>query len=237
MSQALDAKKPCLVFDLDDTLFLECDYVRSGFAVVGEWAQRNLGIAGFSNRAWACFKAGHRGRIFDIVLKQIGCDPAPHIIQAMVSVYRTHRPQITILPDAAECLAFFRDTALLALITDGPPESQSQKVSALQLEPLFQMIVFTGTWGSTFSKPHVRAFHTVQTRLKPSDRRFIYVGDNPVKDFVTPAALGWQTVRIRRPEGLYARCEARPGEAAAVEFADLTRLRDFVCAPAAIETS
>jgi putative hydrolase of the HAD superfamily len=142
------------------------------------------------------------------------------------------------LPDAAECLAFFRDTALLALITDGPPESQRQKVDALQLEPLFQMIVFTGIWGSEFSKPHVRAFQTIQSQLKPSDNRFIYVGDNPAKDFVSPAALGWQTVRIRRSEGLHVTREAGPGEAAAtIELADLTRLRDFVCAPVPIETS
>ena len=47
----LNRMKPvCVVFDVDDTLYLERDYVRSGFRAVGVWASRWLGLSGFAER-------------------------------------------------------------------------------------------------------------------------------------------------------------------------------------------
>src|SRR5690606_41459193 len=46
----------------DDTLYLERDYVRSGFHAVGEHLRRTHGVDGFSRRAWELFESGHRGR-------------------------------------------------------------------------------------------------------------------------------------------------------------------------------
>ena len=37
-----------LVLDIDDTLYLERDYVRSGFKCVGEWVNDRLGLSEFS---------------------------------------------------------------------------------------------------------------------------------------------------------------------------------------------
>ena len=38
----------CVVFDIDDTLYLERDYVLSGFAAVGPWARDWLAIPDFA---------------------------------------------------------------------------------------------------------------------------------------------------------------------------------------------
>ena len=35
----------------------------------------------------------------------------------------------------------------------------------------------------------------------PEASRFIYVGDNPAKDFVVPAMLGWDTYCLRSRPG------------------------------------
>jgi len=42
-------------------------------------------------------------------------------------------------------------------------------------------------------------------------RACIYVADNPAKDFIAPNALGWGTVFIKRPGGIYADREAPRG--------------------------
>ena len=34
-----------VVFDIDDTLYLERDYVRSGFTAAGAWARTELGLS------------------------------------------------------------------------------------------------------------------------------------------------------------------------------------------------
>jgi putative hydrolase of the HAD superfamily len=221
------AREPCLVFDLDDTLFLEREYVRSGFQAVGKWARRNLGVSDFAERAWELFEKGYRRRLFDVLLERRG-SPSPSIIEQLVKVYRTHLPRISALPDAIDCLLGFHGKAILALITDGPAVSQRQKIRALKLTGVFDLIVLTGLWGNSFAKPHLRAFQLIQARLKPSDGRFIYVADNPEKDFIAPRTLGWQTVRVRRADGLHVRSEAVPGCEADIELTDLSGLRDFV---------
>ena len=46
------------VFDVDDTLYLERDYVRSGFHAVATWAEETLDVTGVFDTAWGLFLAG-----------------------------------------------------------------------------------------------------------------------------------------------------------------------------------
>ena len=197
----------CLAFDLDDTLYLERDYVRSGFECVGQWAAKWLGIPDFRDRAWRLFEQGHRGDIFDCVMRQAGSDPRHALIEHLVWLYRTHVPAITLLPDAAEFLETLDGSTGAAVITDGPMTSQSLKVEALGLDRIATPVVLTDRWGAEFAKPHVRAFEHVQEFWRDRAAKFVYVGDNPVKDFTGPKALGWTTVRVRRPGGIHCAVE------------------------------
>ena len=54
------------------------------------------------------------------------------------------------------------------------------------------------------------------------DGRFVYVGDNPAKDFVAPRALGWRTVRVRRHGQLHH--EVPSGDDVDVEITSLDQL-------------
>ncbi len=190
----------CVVFDVNDTLYLERDYVRSGFCAVGVWASRWLGVKDFGERCLAAFEAGKRGNIFNSVLTGAGVATTPELIPTLVSIYRTHMPDIKLAGDAVEVLD--RLARPLAIITDGPAISQSRKIEALGLNRFFSPILLTEIFGREFCKPHHRAFLEVQ-RIVPA-HRFIYVADNPVKDFIAPRELGWRTIRIRRPHGLHA---------------------------------
>ena len=72
----------CVVtFDLDDTLYLERDFVRSGFAAVGAWLATERGVRGFEACAWRLFEAGRRGDIFDRVLPRLGVAPERALIR------------------------------------------------------------------------------------------------------------------------------------------------------------
>jgi len=42
--------------------------------------------------------------------------------------------------------------------------------------------------------------------------RFVYVGDNPTKDFIAPNRLGWITVMVRHERNLHP-AESPPGDA------------------------
>jgi putative hydrolase of the HAD superfamily len=218
----------CVVLDLDDTLILERDYAHSGFTAVGLWAQRRFKVDDFASRARLALDSGVRGNIFDSVLREYGLIPGADDISAMVRVYRRHNPKIALLPDAAAFLATHRGVVKLALISDGQCESQRRKVNALRLSGVMDVIVLTDVWGRQFWKPHPRAFYLVQSVVGASNMRYLYVADNPLKDFDAPAALNWHTVRVRRSLGLHARCEPSGRVKPDYEISDLTLLPAIV---------
>lgn len=194
----------CVVFDIDDTLYLERDYVRSGFEAVGAWAATALGLPGIGGRAWAEFEAGRRGDVFDRILAACGLAPDPAVVRAMVEVYRRHAPGIVLLDDARACLDVLARRARLAVVSDGPLESQAAKVRALELSRWAAPVILTASLGPGRGKPHPHAFELVERETACSGPSCAYVADNPSKDFAGPASLGWVTVRVRRREGLHA---------------------------------
>lgn len=194
------------VFDLDDTLYAERDYVRSGFAAVESLAADRLGVQGFAEACWQTFLAGGRGHIFDDVLRsRFGIVDAA-FVGDLVSAYRSHKPHIELFADARRVLDRIRCLGLsMALITDGPATSQRAKIEALGLNAGFSTIVVTAELGEGKSKPHHAAFEVVQHAIG-RDQPLAYIADNPLKDFLAPNQLGWKSLRIQRSSGLY--CKA-----------------------------
>lgn len=200
----------CVVFDVDDTLYLERDYVRSGFAAAGLWAAERLGVRDLASRAWAEFEAGRRGDIFDRVLERCSVPRSAEVIDALVRAYRAHRPTIALLPDARACLDLLRGRCALAALTDGPVESQRAKEDALGLGAWLHPIVLTAALGDGFGKPSPRGFRRIEAAAGLSGSECAYVADNPAKDFGGPAALGWRRVRVRRAGALHAAVDSGP---------------------------
>lgn len=212
----------CVVFDIDDTLYLEEDYVRSGFRVVGEVALREFGIGGFESRAVEAFAAGARGDIFDRALVKGGFALEAAVVKRLVEAYRTHTPSIALLPDARLCLEQLRDLACLSCITDGPATSQKAKANALQLHAYLRPILYTAELGEGRSKPHPDAFQRIESLADAKGWSCAYVADNPLKDFMAPWSLGWRTVRIRRRGGLHYNLPS--GADVGLELPDLSEL-------------
>jgi putative hydrolase of the HAD superfamily len=216
------------VFDLDDTLYIEEDYVRSGFREVAGWLHQNSGVSGPDTfqELMGLFREGVQGRIFDIWL-----DRHPQLItwvkvNQLVEVYRTHHPDIALLPGMLQVFSWLRNIEVgLSLITDGPLLSQERKATALELTSWFSPLIFTDAWGKAFWKPHTRAFEDVMRLYGGPPQGLVYVGDNIQKDFVAPRRLGWRTVRLRIPGQLhYNREPEGVAFAAEAEVASLEQL-------------
>ncbi|MBY9062332.1 HAD family hydrolase [Sphingomonas yunnanensis] len=198
-----------IVFDLDDTLYLERDYVISGLAAAGDWAHARLGLDRLGPLMRERFEAGARQRIFDDSLAALGYPATPALVARLLAVYRQHRPRIALAPDAARYLAR-RDTGTaLAIVTDGFLDAQRRKLRALDLfRRGVRQAVCTDRWGREAWKPSRRAFDHLEAWFGMGGACFTYVADNPTKDFVAPRLLGWRTVRIVRPGGLHVEARA-----------------------------
>jgi putative hydrolase of the HAD superfamily len=107
---------------------------------------------------------------------------------------------------------------------------QLKKVRALALEPCFRHIVYTDTLGDgrAFAKPHARSFELIASLLPESGYRFVYVGDNPAKDFVAPNAMGWITVQVVRDGGIHDARRTVPGGTPQHQVRALTELPDIL---------
>lgn len=214
-----------LVLDLDDTLYPERDYVRSGFRAADGWLRGRRAREGFFAAAWTLFEAGRRGRIFDEALDQLGVPEAAALVPQLVDVYRAHEPEIALFPDAVALLDWAAGRHALAIITDGHAAVQRRKLRALGLEARVPEIVVTDELGRDCWKPHPAAFERVMRRFGGAPDGFIYVGDNPRKDFLAPKRLGWRTVRVRRPGGEHGDYAATAAEEAEFSVGDLQDLR------------
>jgi putative hydrolase of the HAD superfamily len=218
-------RRVCAVFDIDDTLYLERDYVHSGFEAVGRWAAKWLHIDDFAERCWGRFLGGRRSSIFDEVLSEFGQQPTAEVLSALVEVYRTHTPSIALAADAYDALNAISCTTSIAVVSDGPAASQSRKVEALGLASFAAPIVLTEALGTEFRKPHPRAFELV-SQCRPASV-YAYIADNPLKDFAAPKQLGWITIRVRRPDGLHYMVE-NPQITPDREMGDCSRLPELI---------
>lgn len=214
----------CVIFDLDDTLYPERAFALSAFDAIGEWAEANLGVAGLSDDMVRLLDAGHLGQIFPLSLQRRGVDAAHagHLLE----LYRQHQPaSLQLYPDTTACLDACAARGAIGLITDGTVAVQQAKVRALGIGRRFQHIVYThGLGGRGFAKPHPAAFEAMQSTVGRAGDRFVYVGDNPAKDFLAPNRMGWTTVQVVRPSRIHASAKTIDGGAPQHTLATLAAL-------------
>lgn len=189
-----------IFFDVDDTLYNERTFVRSGFEAVAAHLQTRFGWdADLLVREMIHSLAEHgRGRIFNTVLGRRGVvDDA--LVQELIGVYRTHKPVIQLFPDVAPVLERLRRRGYkLGLVTDGHYQVQLRKIEALGLLELVDVAIRTDELGPEFWKPHVKPFQRGLQALELQANEVIYVGNDASKDFQAPRQLGMGALHIER---------------------------------------
>lgn len=216
-----------LVVDVDDTLYPEKEFVYSALRATGLRAKSIFGIDGVGEVAIELFDSGNRGNIFQLALAHCGINQPPqNQISDLIWSYRNHHPgRLQWFSDAADFVrTYIEKGGRVAAITDGYMPTQLYKTEALKLSELASPIVFSEELGRDCWKPSPRPYEVVMDRLG-RDSHFVYVGDNPVKDFFSAKALGWTTVRVRRLGGEhYMRSPPDTAHAPDLEVSDFTEL-------------
>uniref|UniRef100_A0A7V4TFB5 HAD family hydrolase n=1 Tax=Candidatus Caldatribacterium saccharofermentans TaxID=1454753 RepID=A0A7V4TFB5_9BACT len=218
-----------VLFDLDDTLYPESDFVFSGFRRVAQAVEEKFGIErslvfGLLTREFFI----DRRLVIDRVLRVLGlyCEG---LVRELVELYRTHNPQISLYEDARIVIPILKEhQMMLGIVTDGHPVTQRLKVQALQIEEYFDKIVYTWELGLNCSKPSIVPFVKILTESSVSPKEAIFVGDNLEKDFKGPKDIGMKSVQVLR-EGIYKNAVA-PDQSYEPDFRifSLTELFDII---------
>ena len=189
-----DARISGVIFDLDDTLYSEKEYVRSGYKAVSDY----LG-GGYEEKLWAYFE--NKQPAIDALLKELGRENEK---EKVLNAYRFHKPAIHLYDGVLEEIkALTAKGKRVGIITDGRPEGQRNKLAALGLDELIgeENIIITDELGGVqFRKPCDIAFRILAQRWKLSYDEIVYVGDNTAKDFQAPAQLGMKHIYFAVPD-------------------------------------
>jgi len=177
-----DMQKKTIVFDLDDTLVKEVDYLRSAFAAIAKHSDAANESLFDEMFAWYQDKQD----VFANLILRFG-----HLEKDVLkALYRHHVPAFDPLSDNRQMLLDLKKAGhQLGLVTDGFSVTQRNKIQALDIESIFDLIVISEEFGS--EKPNeanFAVFHQFESK------ECFYISDNVNKDFITPKRLGWKTV-------------------------------------------
>lgn len=175
-------EKKTIVFDLDDTLVKEIDYLKSAFAAIAHHVDAQNAMLFEQMFGWYKAKEDVFGNLETQYKKALK--------EELKAIYRNHIPSFDPLSASRKLLEELKaDGHYLGLITDGFSVTQRNKIKALDIEHFFDLIVISEEFGS--EKPDVRNFKVFE---KFGTKDYYYISDNVKKDFVAPNQLGWTTV-------------------------------------------
>lgn len=174
-----------IIFDLDDTLMYEIDYLKSAYKEIALTVDKEIANVLF-NDMFSRYKKGEN------VFEYLAVKYPDYSKNQLLDIYRNHVPNIVINDDIREILLKIKSVGYkLGLISDGRSLTQRNKLKALNIENLFDKIIISEEFGST--KPDERNFKAF---LMDDIDEYFYVADNPKKDFIVPNKLGWTSICI-----------------------------------------
>ena len=189
-----------VIFDLDDTLISEKEYIKSGYRHIAGIIEDRFAMD--KNQVFddlmSLFKVSPLN-VFNRLYDKYQIEYSKEMILDLVKEYRGHSPDIKFYDDVLPCLSELKGSGIkVGIITDGYAIAQRQKLKAVQADKYFDEIIVTDELGRDYWKPHPKAFVLMKERFRVNFDEMIYVGDNPEKDFYISKTHPIKTVRIIR---------------------------------------
>lgn len=172
-----------IILDLDDTLYAERDFERSGLLAILHTLDVSTDfqieeLVALSQQGEDIF--AYLG--FDDLLRSVA-----------LTIYRQHMPTLRMYPDAKDFIDRAQQAnCTLAIATEGRSTTQRNKIIALGLQDVIDLIFISDEIG--YRKIQSEFFNELASIV--GDRPCFMFGDNPIKDFVIPNSKGWLTCML-----------------------------------------
>ena len=181
-----------VVFDLDDTLYNEVDFLKSAFREIARILTAGRDDADFVyNEMLSSYSRG--ANVFDELIQHY--KPA-FSVEELLQLYRNHKPLLSLDECTRNALCTLKDAGcVLGLITDGRTVTQKHKIASLKLHEFIDEsdIIISELFGT--EKPNEKNYRYFSEKYGYA--QYYYVGDNVKKDFITPNLLGWITICVK----------------------------------------
>jgi len=185
-------KQTCIVFDLDDTLYKEVEFLKSAYRHISTLLLPYTG-SDIYEMMIDLYTTGKN--TLDLIKEKFDF---PYSVKELVHEYRYHSPKLTISEEVLLLLKHSKEKAgKVGLLTDGRSITQRNKIESLGIASYFDDIRISEETGC--EKPAEGCFTFFQYKY-PYLQHFVYIADNIKKDFITANKLGWQTCGLRMNE-------------------------------------
>lgn len=188
-----------VAFDLDDTLVAEALFLRSGIRhmarLLGERFPQLPPLRVVNRMDAAVMRHTNHYSALESLLAETELRESVDMAE-IVAEFRNHRPDPEIYHLPPSMRKRLDDLAVagtrMALITDGRSLTQRNKIEAAGLARYFDPddILISEETGHDKKDPDNFLF---LMRKYAGTGHFVYVADNPSKDFIHPSRLGWET--------------------------------------------
>lgn len=179
------------IFDLDDTLIYEVDFLESAFRSISKKLEPYIGKSVFEEMM--C-RFHERANVFEWLVSRYKAVLPDLNVGWLLNAYHEHYPQLSPREDALQFLFRLKECGIpMGVLTDGKGMRQRNKLEAAGITHLFKDIIISEEFGS--EKPDERNY--LYFLAKYPERNFCMVGDNTNKDFIVPQKLGWKTICVK----------------------------------------
>ena len=179
-------KDHSFVFDLDDTIFYEKDYVISGFhAISKSLFEKRLINKKFNELI-------NLNDNFNDPLQEFSKQNRDINIDELIKIMREHSPKIKVRPGIKKFLNLLKGNGNeLGVITNGREKTQQNKFHSLGLQHYVDLFIVSGE--VKLAKPSIKIFDLYRNQSKR--KKFIFFGNNPSLDLIPlENEVSWKTV-------------------------------------------
>ncbi|MBO3097903.1 HAD family hydrolase [Gelidibacter pelagius] len=174
-----------VVFDLDDTLYNELDFLKSAYQSIASLLEPKDWKPLYS-KMFSLYRCDIN--VFEFISIAYNIE-----IGQLVEMYRNHHPNIQLFDGVLDVFdAIKSKDGKIGIITDGRSKTQRAKLESLAILDYLDGIVISEEIG--FEKPNLANFKAIENSI--SGNVYYYIADNLKKDFIAPNALGWKSVAL-----------------------------------------
>ena len=175
-----------IVFDLDDTIFYEKNYVMSGFNEIDQYLRSQYGIKNAAQTLKKYFFEGAKDPI-EKFCQELNLN----IKQQLICLMRESIPSIKARPGIIQLLKKLKSKNYeIGIITNGRSLTQRKKIEALNIQYFIDILLISEEIG--FAKPELEIFK--EYMLQSRKKKFLFIGNNPVIDINPTKELKWKTI-------------------------------------------
>jgi putative hydrolase of the HAD superfamily len=188
-------KNICFVFDLDDTLYSEIDYLKSAYHAICNEVDSTHEEKLFTE-VYNVYEEG--GNAFQYLIERY--QKKNLTLEKLLYLYHNHIPDISLREGVLNMILKIKEkNSSICIITDGRSVTQRNKLNSLGISCLIDDVIISEEIG--YSKPSFELFRLIEEKERAEG--YYYFADNINKDFLTPCKLGWSCIGILNEENIH----------------------------------